>query len=108
MLDDPALVRQIARDIVKESGRAIAGDPLSELNPLDVKFFRNGRVNVQIPIVDPVNTRRCLLFLADEIPHLIAEMDRVKDRRSKSLLAVSKLKAWSQAFGRGLKGYGKV
>lgn len=97
-----------ARDLVKASGRPIDGDPLSELNPLDVKFFRNSRVNVQIPIVDPVDTRRCLLFLAEEIPHLIAEMDRVEERRSKSILAHKKLQAWSQAFVRGLKGYGKV
>lgn len=108
MLDNPVARQQFAKEIVKDSGRIIDGDPLSELNPLDVKFFRNGRVNLQIPIVDPVNTRRCLLFLIDELPALIAEMDRVKEQRSKSLLAVSKLKAWSQAFGRGLKGYGKV
>jgi hypothetical protein len=31
-------------------------------------------------------------------------MDRVKDRRSKSLLAQTKLRAWSRAFGRYGKG----
>lgn len=100
--------KNFGRDLVKQTGGVTDGDPLSELNPLDVKFFRHGRVNLQIPIADPVNTRRCLLFLSDEIPHLIAEMDRVRDRRSKAILAHQKLQAWSQAFVRGLKGYGKV
>jgi len=103
MLDDPKARAQAARKLVKESARAFEdGDPLSELNPLDVKFFRNGRVSVQIPIIDPRQARRCLLFLAEEIPALIAEMDRIESNRSKSLLAMSKLKAWNQAFARGL------
>lgn len=108
MFDNPTERRRIARFIVKETNRPIDGDPLSELNPLDVKFFRNARVNVQVPIVDPIDTRRCLLFLAEEIPGLIAEMDRLPDRRSKSILAHKKLQAWSQAFLRGSKRYDKV
>jgi hypothetical protein len=105
MLDDPVARQKLARQWVKESDRPIDGDPLSALNPLDVKFFRNGRVNVQIPIIDPVDARRCLLFLANEIPALLAEMDSISSNRTKSLLVMSKLKAWNQAFGRGLGHY---
>jgi hypothetical protein len=99
-LDNPVERRTIAKSIAQDAMRGDDGDTLGELNPLDVKFFRNARVNVQIPVLDPVECRRALVFLRDELPGLVAEMDRVKDRRSKSLLAMTKLRAWSQAFGR--------
>ena len=107
MLDNAATRAAVAKEIARESARGDGSDPLDELNPLDIKFFRNARVNVQIPILDPVDTRRCLLFLIDALPGLVAEMDRVKERRSKSLLAETKLRRWSQAFGRGVKGGGR-
>ena len=100
MLDNPATRKATARGIVADALRGEDGDPLGELDPLDVKFFRSARVNVGIPIVDPVIARACLLFLADEIPGLIAEMDRVKEKRSKSLLIHGRLNRWSQAFAR--------
>lgn len=104
MLDDPAARQTAARAIAREAMRGEDGDPMGDLNPLDVMFFRNPRINIQIPVTDPVDCRRCLVFLMDELPGLVAEMDRVKDRRSKSLLAQTKLKAWSRAFGRYGKG----
>lgn len=94
---------ETAKRIVKDAMRGEDGDPFAELNPLDVSFFSSARVNVQIPILDPVATRRALVFLMDEIPGLIAEMDRVKEKRSKSLLAAAKLRRWSHAFGRWAK-----
>lgn len=100
MLDDPETRRSVAKQIAADAMRGEDGDPFGELNPLDVKFFRNARVNVQVPIINPVVTRWALLFLAEEIPGLVAEMDRLSDPRSKSLLAHRKLQAWSQAFGR--------
>lgn len=97
--------KEVARRIVKDAMRgADDGDPiLTELNPLDEKFFRNARVNVQIPVIDPVQTRRALVWLINAIPGLIAEMDRARDRRTKSLIAVAKLRAWSHMFGRWVK-----
>ena len=105
MLDDPTARARAVRSIVDDVRRGDDGDPLGELNPLDIKFFRSARVNIQIPIVDPIVSRACLIFLIDELPGLIAEMDRLKDRRSKSLLIHARLARWSQAFGRrvGLK-----
>lgn len=103
MLDDPATRKATARSIVADAMRGEDGDPFGELNPLDAKFFRSARVNIQIPILDPVVARACLLFLADEIPGLIAEMDRVKEPRSKSLLIHGRLQRWSQAFARRVK-----
>ncbi len=100
MLDNPIQRAAVAKSIARDAMRGDDADPLGELNPLDAMYFRSRRVNVQIPILDPVETRRVLLFLIDELPGLIAEMDRLPDRRSKSLLAHTKLQRWSQAFGR--------
>lgn len=103
MFDDPATRRTVAKQIAKEALRGRDEDPLGELNNLDQMFFRSPRVNIQVPVIDPVECRRCLLFLADAIPGLIAEMDRVKEPRSKSLLAQSRLRAWSHSFTRAMK-----
>ena len=103
MLDNPVSRREAARSIAKDAMRGEDGDPLGELNPLDVKFFRSARVNLQIPIVDPVVGRQCLLFLHDEIISLIAQMDRLPNRRSKSLLLHGTLNAWNKAFARKVK-----
>lgn len=103
MLDDPATRKATARSIVSDAMRGEDGDPFGELNALDVKFFRSARVNIQIPIIDPGVARACLIFLATEIPGLIAEMDRVKDQRSKSLLIHGRLNRWSQAFAKRVK-----
>jgi hypothetical protein len=103
MLENPTARQKAVRTILGDAMRGEDGDPFGELNPLDVKFFRSARVNVQIPILDPVVARACLIFLVDELPGLIAEMDRVKDRRSKSLLLHGRLQRWSQAFARRIK-----
>jgi hypothetical protein len=103
MLDNAAARKEAARTIAADAMRGEDGDPLEELDSLDVKFFRSARVNIQIPLLDPVDARRCLVFLACEIPALIAELDRVKDRRSKSLLIHGRLNRWSQAFARRVK-----
>ena len=103
MLDNPIARKNVARQIVKEAMRGDDGDPFGELNPLDVKFFRSARANVQIPILDPVVGRECLIFLIDELPGLVARMDRLPDRRSKSLLLDATLKRWNQAFGRRIR-----
>jgi hypothetical protein len=79
------------------------GDPLGEMNPLDLKFFSSARVNLQIPIIDPVAGRECLLFLQNETPGLIAQMDRLPDRRAKSLLMQGMLRRWNRAFARKAK-----
>ena len=102
-LDDQTARRAAARTIAKDAMRGEDGDPLGELNPLDVKFFRSARVNLQIPILDPVVGRECLLFLQNEIISLIAQMDRLPNRRSKSLLLHGTLNAWNKAFARKLK-----
>ncbi len=104
MLDNAADRTAAAKAIAQDAMRGEDGDPFGELNAFDRMFFRAARVNVQIPVLDPVVTKECLRFLIAELPGLIAEMDRVKDRRSKSLLAASKLRAWSQAFGRMARG----
>jgi len=103
MLDNPIARRKAVSEILGDAMRGADGDPFGELNPHDLKFFSAARVNIQVPILDPVVTRECLRFLADEIPALIAEMDRVKERRSKSLLISGKLKVWNQAFARKIK-----
>jgi hypothetical protein len=103
MLDNPVARQRVAREIVGDAMRGEDGDPFGELNSLDVKFFRSARVNLQIPVLDPVVARACLIFLAAEIPGLIAEMDRVREKRSKSLLIHGKLQAWSKAFARRVK-----
>jgi hypothetical protein len=90
--------------IAKEAMRGEDGDMMGELNPLDAMFFRGARVNLQVPIVDPVVTRQCLMFLIDELPGLVARMDRLPDRRSKSLLAETVLKRWNWAFKKKIKG----
>lgn len=100
MLNDPTERAKAVRAIMADAMRGADEDPFGELNPLDVKFFRAARVNIQVPIVDPVVARACLMFLAEEIPGLIAEMDRLRDRRSKSLLLHARLGRWSQAFAR--------
>lgn len=99
-LDDPVLRRRAAMSIVRDASRGDDGDPFAELNPLDVKFFRYARVALHVPIVDPVETRQTLMFLIDHLPRLVAEMDRTKERRSKSLLVHSTLKAWNNTFHR--------
>jgi hypothetical protein len=97
--------RAAAREIVEDAMRGDDGDPFGALNALDAKFFRSARVNVQIPILDPAQTRRALVFLIEELPALIAEMDRTAKPRSKSLLAEQTLRRWSHAFSRwGKKG----
>jgi hypothetical protein len=103
MLDNPVARRQAAREIAEDAMRGEDGDPFGELNPLDRKFFRNPSVRLLIPILDPVLARSCLQFLCDEIPALIAEVDRVKERRSKSLLLRVTLNRWSRAFQRRAK-----
>lgn len=103
MLDDPIVRKKAARSIAADVRRGEDGDPLGELNSLDVKFFRSARVALHIPVIDPVLTRVCLLFLADEVPALIARMDRLPDRRSKSLLVDSTIRRWNQAFARRMR-----
>lgn len=100
MLTDATERRKAARSIVAEARRGEDGDALGALDPLSVKMFRNARVNLQVPVVDPAVARWCLLFLAEECHHLIAEMDRLSDKRSQSLLVQSKLKRWNWAFAR--------
>lgn len=103
MFDSPAARREAARSIAKDAMRGEEGDPFGELNPLDAKFFRSARVNLQVPIIDPVVSRECLIFLQNEIPGLIARMDRLQDRRSKSLLVEATLRRWNHGFRRRYK-----
>lgn len=100
MLDDPVLRRKVARQIRNDAMRGEDGDPMGELNPLDVKFFRYARTALHIPVTDTVACRDCLMFLADELPALVARMDRLPDRRSKGMLVDATLKRWNQAFKR--------
>ena len=104
MLNDPVRRGKVAEKIVKDSKWGEEGDPLGGLNPLDKMFFRHPRVGVYVPITDPVVTRQCLLFMADEMHALVARMDRLPDRRSKSLLVHATLQRWSQAFKKKMEG----
>jgi hypothetical protein len=103
MLDNPVERSKVAKSIASEAMRGEDGDPFAELNMLDVMFFRSARVNLQVPIVDPTIARACLTFLIAELPGLVAEMDRVKEPRSKSLLVHTRLQRWNQAFARKIK-----
>src|SRR6185503_1057104 len=103
MLDNPTARRNAVREILGDAMRGADGDPFGELNPHDLKFFSAARVNIQVPILDPVVTRECLRFLADEIPALIAEIHSVKQRRPKSTPNSRKLKLWNQPFATKIK-----
>lgn len=93
----------VGKRIAKEAMRGEDGDMMGALNPLDLMFFRGARVNLQVPIVDPVVTRQCLIFLINELPGLVAAMDRLPDRRQRSLLAETTLKRWNWAFKKKVK-----
>lgn len=85
--------------IVREAMEGEADE--AALDPFEALLApRNKRRNLQIPVVDPVVCRRVLLFLADEVPMLIKELDALKDRRSKTSHAAAKLLAWNKAFNR--------
>jgi hypothetical protein len=103
VLHDRAYRQNAAREIVRDAMNGADGDPLGHLNPLEIKFHPFPRTGVFVPTADDVPCRRALLFLADEIPHLIAQMDRLPDQRSKLLLARTTLQKWNQAFHRMVK-----
>lgn len=93
---DPAVALQIVRDAM----RGADGDPMGMLNPHERNMRRGAaRMNLQIPIVDPVVMRRVFEFLIMELPALIAEMDRNKDR-SKLRVAEGRLTEWNQLFAK--------
>lgn len=103
MLSDRALRRKAARDIVRDAMRGDEADPLGHLNELDVKFHEYARTGVFIPTADSVPCRRAMLFLIEELPNLVAQMDRLPEERSKVLLARTTLQKWNQAFHRMVK-----
>lgn len=103
MLSDRALMRKAARKIVREAMQGEDGDATGHLNALDVMFFKHGGLHIFVPVADEVHCRRALLFMADQIPGLIASMDRLPDPRAKSLIAHSTLTRWSQSFKRMCK-----
>lgn len=75
-------------------------DQLLELDALTAKLVRSRRVNLQIPIIDPVQLDRVLLFLIEELPGLRSTLKAIPDRRARTLLAQSMLTKWNQAFAR--------
>jgi len=98
--DPDAGKRIVAESLPQKRPREDDSDWLRELNALDAKFFRSKRVNLQIPIIDPVTLDRALKMLEEEIPALRADLRRVQDRRAKSLMAKAVLNRWNGIMGR--------
>lgn len=94
-----------AKAIVQEAMAGDDGDPLQGLNHLDRMMFAHAHVNLAIPVLDPVETRHVLKFLIEGMQGLMAQMDRLPERRSKSLLVQTTVHNWSRAIKKkALKG----
>lgn len=98
--DGARIVRDTADKKRPRDGIDDARDQLLELDALTAKLVRGRRVNLQIPIIDPVQLDRAILFLIEELPGLRARLKAIPDRKAKTLLAQSELTKWSQAFSR--------
>ena len=96
----PLDTAKMAQAVLEEDRASDPDDDFAGLNPLDRDFFRSPRVNLRIPIVDPVVTRQVLKFMREHIDGLLSEMDAAKTRRSKSLIAREVIRKWDQAFQR--------
>ena len=75
-------------------------DQFLELDAVTAKLVRSRRVNLQIPIVDPVVMDRVLLFIEEELPGLRARLKHIPDRRARTLLAQMTLSAWNRQFAK--------
>lgn len=68
------------------------------------KLLPWGSVNINVPLNDPVMTRKILLYIANAVPVLLAQMDRESTKQAKLLLVRATLHHWSKYV---FKGWGK-
>lgn len=103
MLHDRERRQKAARDIVRDALRGEDGDIMGHLNPLSVKKHPFARTGVFIPTTDSAICRRVLIFLINELPNLVENIDRIPKEDAKCLHARSTLQNWNNAFLRLVK-----
>lgn len=89
----------VPQQIVRNAMRGADGDPLAELDDYENKFWGSARINLQIPR-EPIPCRQSLQLLMEELPMLVAEMDRLETRLSKMSLIDYRLRRWNRAFSK--------
>lgn len=97
----PGAGKRIVQDSAdKKRPKDIAPDRFPELDAFTANFVRSRRVNLQIPIVDPVVMDRVLLFIEEELPGLRVKLKHIPDRRARTILAQTILSAWNRQFSK--------
>ena len=109
MLDDPARRAEAAKSIVRKSlpprrPKDYDGRDDPDHDSILGKLLPWGSVNINVPLTDPVVTREILLYIANAIPVLIAQMDRESTKQAKLMRIRSHLHHWSRHV---FKGWGK-